>query len=139
MVCLPQSPPSNRCPDQSRFNTWVQNKRRITPLEGQHVVAYANEVVEGALKLRKTEAIIIVQHALEHVPCFESEIASVGNTPNSTFDDHVRTMGYRYSRQLLLYCAATKTADLLFDAWLAEPRQPPAPNIEAAALYANLI
>ena len=123
----------------SHFNTWVQKKRRITPLEGQHVVAFATEIVEGALKLTKTDAIGVVQHALELMPGFESEIASVANLPNSTFDNHLRTMGYRYSRQLLLYCAATKTADHLLDAWLAEPRRPPEPEIEAAALYASLI
>jgi hypothetical protein len=128
----------------SRFNALAMQKQRRRKkgrkaVSDADIAIFATDIVHGVLQVNRPDAITIVQHALEQVSGFATEMDSAKTKPPEVFEEHVRCMGYRFARQLFLYCAAEKAAGELFEAWLKDPRSELEPDSTSTAHIARLI
>jgi hypothetical protein len=99
----------------------------------------AADLVAGTLPVDAVDAAGIVQGVMEQAPELAQAAAAAKGENDEEFRENIARLDRQSARIVLIFCAAEKTADLLFDAWQKNPSSPPGVDIETAAEYADLV
>lgn len=121
------------------FDTWAEGKRAAAPVDVEEISRLAAEILMATLHLRNAEADAVVEGVLAEIEALDATAQSAKGATDVEFARNIAAMERDMARIVLVYCAAEKTADQLFDAWQADPATPPSIDIETATEYANLL
>lgn len=114
-------------------------KAGIEPLGEDGIMVFAADVVAGALDLAEADAWEIINAAMEDVPAFNQTAEQARGLSDSEFQEVINDLKPAFARQFLLFCAAEKAAEMLFDAWRRDPAKVPGQDTGAADGFAKLI
>ncbi len=121
------------------FDEMADRKRRLSPLGSIAISQMAADIVAGTLPVDAVDAAGIVQGVMEQAPELAQAAAAAKGENDEEFRTNIARMDRQSARIVLIFCAAEKTADLLFEAWQKNPSSPPVVDIETASEYADLV
>ena len=121
------------------FDSWAEGKRAAAPVGIEEISRLAADVLVKTLQLDVAEAEAVIDGVLAEIEALDAAAQQAKGKSDNEFAENIAAMESHSARIVLVYLAAEKTADQLFDAWRADPTMPPIIDIETATEYANLL